>query len=333
MRDHRITDAHAAALLDGHVPEDREDLLQVAAVVGALRLASFDAPPRPSAALAARLDLDRLAWVSAARGPEVPACEVARTNVLTQRPVKAKAKRALGWFTGLGVAAQLALGAGAVSASAAGVGIAAALPPVAQQVFDAVVATVAQAEQLLSEPAPSGADGAHGGVTDDAGTPVDGTDTDGTDTESAESEGTETDRGNADGMDAPLAVEPEPVIDRPGPRDSTGDSGAPAPGNSGKAAGPGHLGNGHGKGNAGAGSDWAPKSGNDPRPAEDARAVNRGAENPETVDDPRFSKGNGGPGDSRAAAHAAGSNETGPGNSDAAPAKPAGETGSTKSGS
>src|SRR5687767_11327031 len=138
MSNHRITDRHAAALLDGHVPEDREDLKDVAAVIGALRLASFEAPPQPSAALAARLDLDRLAWVSTARGTGVPGCDVERTTVLAQRPARRNIKRALGWFTGLGVAAQLALGVGAVGASAAGIGMAGALPPAAQQMFDAV---------------------------------------------------------------------------------------------------------------------------------------------------------------------------------------------------
>jgi hypothetical protein len=149
MRNQRITDGQAMALLDGRAPEGRDDLQDVAALVSTLRLASFEPPPQPSAALAARLDLDRLAWVSAAQGTGVPAGVTGQSTAGVQRRATSKAKRALGWFTGLGLAAQLALGAGAVSASAAGIGMAGGLPPAAQEVFDTVVATVARADDLL----------------------------------------------------------------------------------------------------------------------------------------------------------------------------------------
>ena len=175
MRSHRITDEHAEALLNGHALEDREDLRQVAGVVGALRLASFEAPPQPSAALAARLDLDRLAWVSAAQGTGVPGCDTERMTVLARRPAKGKIKTALGWFAGLGLAAQLVLGAGAVSASAAGIGMAGVLPPAAQEVFDAVVATVANADETLGEAfGNTGTDGGPQQGADDARTGVEG---------------------------------------------------------------------------------------------------------------------------------------------------------------
>ena len=147
MSNHRITDGQATALLDGRAPEGRDDLQDIAALVDTLRLASFEPPPLPNAALAARLDLERLAWVSATRGTGAPDAE--RTAVPLQRPAKGRTRTALGWFTGLGIAAQLALGAGAVSASAAGIGMAGALPPAAQEAFDTVVATVTHADELF----------------------------------------------------------------------------------------------------------------------------------------------------------------------------------------
>ena len=253
MTSHRITDQHVAALLDGCVPEDREDLQHVADVLGTLRLAAFEAPPQPSAALAARLDLDRLAWVSPTRGTGVPACDVDRTPVRTQRSAKPRAKRALGWFTGLGIAAQLALGAGAVSASAAGIGMAGALPPAAQQMFDTVVATVARAE-LLPGSIASGSEDAREEVAADARTGVDGTDTD----VPAES-----------GADTGGAAAPSDAGAEPGLEDGTdpgvglgiGDPGAHAPGNDTNRPQSGHPGNGNGngRGNSGAGSDTSSK--------------------------------------------------------------------------
>ena len=256
MTRQRITDEHAMALLDGRVPEDRDDLQQVAAVIGTLRLASFEAPPQPSAALAARLDMDRLAWVPATHGSATPACDAERKIVLARRPARARMKRALGWFTGLGVAAQLALGAGAVGASAAGIGVAGALPPAAQQMFDIIVATMAEAEELL--PGSAARDSEGGEVADDARTGAQSTAGEGsrpnaTDLNRTDSKGTEpkgTGAGNSDegpGIEVPAGAPSGPGISG---SDGTGrgNSVAHAPGNHGNAAHPARPANGHGRG-------------------------------------------------------------------------------------
>jgi hypothetical protein len=174
MRTQRITDQQATALLRGRVPQGRDDLEPLSAMVGALRLSSFDAPPQPSAHLAARLDLDRLNWLSAsAPGAGAPGCRDLEIAPAVRAGIR---KRTLvGWFAGLGVAAQLVLGAGAVTASAAGIGMAGALPPVAQQLFDEAAAAVADTGTLLGlvpeqAPAPVGGtpDVAHRDVTEHA---------------------------------------------------------------------------------------------------------------------------------------------------------------------
>src|SRR4051812_45064395 len=111
MTNQRITDGQATALLDGRAPEGRDDLQDVAALVEALRMASFEAPPQPNAALAARLDLDRLAWVPVAQGTGAQGAGegagardsiTARTTVVPTRRAAGRLKPALGWFTGLG---------------------------------------------------------------------------------------------------------------------------------------------------------------------------------------------------------------------------------------
>ena len=73
----RISDATAEAVLRGHVPSGSPELAPVAEAVAALRAVSFEAPPRPSAVLALRLDLERAARLSTDR-PHVPTAVVAQ---------------------------------------------------------------------------------------------------------------------------------------------------------------------------------------------------------------------------------------------------------------
>ena len=65
MRTHRITDEEALAVLRGQTPAARDDLASVADAVAEFRRASFEAPPRPTAELALRLDLERAARITA----------------------------------------------------------------------------------------------------------------------------------------------------------------------------------------------------------------------------------------------------------------------------
>lgn len=103
------------------------------------RAAAYGVPPRPSAVVAHRLDLDRVAGISAS------ATGLRRSESATTArvPVSSKARRAkvlASGFVGLGLAAKIALGATAAAAvgiTGAGVaGAAGVLPPAAQHAFD-----------------------------------------------------------------------------------------------------------------------------------------------------------------------------------------------------
>jgi hypothetical protein len=140
------------ALLHGRVPDGRDDLERLTALVGVLRLSVFDAPPRPSDALLGRLDSDRLAWLSSSSSSSAQraaALGCQEGALLFSGHGKVRRRTVAGWFAGLGIAAQIVIGAGAVTASAAGLGMAGALPPAAQQFFEDAVTAVAETGGLL----------------------------------------------------------------------------------------------------------------------------------------------------------------------------------------
>ncbi|WP_353827006.1 hypothetical protein [Agromyces sp. SYSU T0242] len=157
MRTHRITDHDAEALLRGRSPHARTELSPLADAVAELRTSSSSGmPPRPSAAVASRLDLDLVSAVGfvPADDPDAtaptPAPSARRRRVVTE------------WFAGLGLATKIAIGASAalaVGATGAGAaGAAGVLPEPAQVVFEemtgtdaADVADVAETEEIADE--------------------------------------------------------------------------------------------------------------------------------------------------------------------------------------
>ena len=136
----RIPDAAAEAVLRGHVAASSPELAPVAEAVAALRAVSFGAPPRPSAELALRLDLERAARLSTDR-QHTSTAVVARLAGPTT-PRRGRRRVALGAFAGLGLAAKITIGAVAAAAvGVAGAGTAGAvgqLPAPVQEVFNEV---------------------------------------------------------------------------------------------------------------------------------------------------------------------------------------------------
>ena len=115
MRNHRITDDEAAALLRGRTPHARRELSPLAAAVSEFRGSSLGTPPRPSAAVAPRLDLDRVSTI-VALPPENP--DMTASLPLTAARSARRSRVALEWFAGLGLAAKIAIGATAISSRA-----------------------------------------------------------------------------------------------------------------------------------------------------------------------------------------------------------------------
>jgi hypothetical protein len=140
MRKNRLSNADVAALLDGTTPLGHPELESVATLVDDLRLTSFEAPPRPTAELASRLDLDRASWISPAAGGLLQKTDRATTREFAApAPKRGKARMIFTWFAGLGLAAKIGMGATAVAFGAVGAGAAHALPTPVQHSFDVVV--------------------------------------------------------------------------------------------------------------------------------------------------------------------------------------------------
>jgi hypothetical protein len=103
MRNQRISDDDAQALVTGAAPADRPDLTALVTSIQEFRTAAFAPAPRPSAELLRRLEL------AETRGTERP--ETSR------RPVSmGRMKRMFAWIAGLGVAAKVVLGVTAAAA-------------------------------------------------------------------------------------------------------------------------------------------------------------------------------------------------------------------------
>jgi hypothetical protein len=144
MRDHRITDEEASAVLRGETPEARQDLAAVADAVSMFRQASYEAPPQPSAALALRLDLERAERISTSADGMTASTSVLAPVASTPRTRRRRVS--LSGFVGLGLAAKIAIGASAAAAvGITGTGVAGAtgvLPTAAQEVFNEVTGQV-----------------------------------------------------------------------------------------------------------------------------------------------------------------------------------------------
>lgn len=138
MRNHRITDDEAAAVLRGRTPHARDELSPLATAVAELRSSSFGTPPRPSAAVASRLDVDRVPTVGL-----IPGEHPDMASPPPHAAASARRRRvAVEWFAGLGLAAKIAIGATAAAAvgvtGAGAAGAAGVLPTPAQAVFEQV---------------------------------------------------------------------------------------------------------------------------------------------------------------------------------------------------
>jgi hypothetical protein len=140
MRNRRITDEDAAALLRGRSPHARDELSPLAAAVAELRRSSFGTPPRPSPAVASRLDLERASSISP--HPHGDPDTAPTLSIRSTAPGSRRRRVAIEWFAGLGLAAKIAIGATAAAAVGVGgagaAGAAGVLPAPAQQVFDQV---------------------------------------------------------------------------------------------------------------------------------------------------------------------------------------------------
>lgn len=141
MNTHRITDDEAEAVLLGRAPDARPGLAPLAQAVASFRQASSEGPPRPSAELALRLDLDRVERLSAT-AIGMNASTPASAHLTAPMPRTRRRRVALTGIASLGLAAKIAIGAGgalAVGVGGAGAaGAIGALPAPAQEVFNQV---------------------------------------------------------------------------------------------------------------------------------------------------------------------------------------------------
>ncbi|MFE5670427.1 hypothetical protein ACFQ58_02350 [Agromyces sp. NPDC056523] len=131
----RITDDEAAALFRGRTPHAREELSPLAATFAEFRASSFGTPPRPSAAVASRLDLER---VPSGANPRHAGVSAAQVPLAARVAAGAASSRG----AGLGLAARIAIGSAVVVAlgltGAGAAGAAGVLPAPAQEVFEQV---------------------------------------------------------------------------------------------------------------------------------------------------------------------------------------------------
>lgn len=148
MRNQRITDTDAAALVRGTAPADLPELTDVATALSAFRSAVGESLPQPSATLRERLELG-FTPVTASASPEGK--PRSRTGSL---------RRVVAWLASLGLAAKIVLASTVAVAAVAGAGTVGVLPGGAQDVFNTVVSTVGldetpPAEEPVTEEPPA----------------------------------------------------------------------------------------------------------------------------------------------------------------------------------
>lgn len=136
-----LTDRDVETILSSDVPADRPDLAELAQLVSGLRDELTVAEPQPSAALTAF-------FAGGSLSPSAPA------------PRRTPARSLTAWLAGLGLGAQVALGATAAAALGVGAGMAGVLPPGLQQLFDGVTGRgdAAGEDEQVSEPGSQGED-------------------------------------------------------------------------------------------------------------------------------------------------------------------------------
>jgi hypothetical protein len=124
MRRHVISDRDAAALVRGEASASRPDLASLAESIAEFRAVAYASAPRPSAELLSRFELAGASEISSTRASvRRTAAHSSRAAAASQPTSLGGVRRALGWFAGLGVAAQILLGVSvAAAAGASGVG-------------------------------------------------------------------------------------------------------------------------------------------------------------------------------------------------------------------
>jgi hypothetical protein len=153
MRKHRIIDADVASLLSGHTPQGRPELEALALSLSDFRAASFESVSRPSAALAARLDVGKSSMFSVSGESAFDVDQVETTSPTTRghRSQRGLLRTVFTWIAGLGLGLKIALGATVAAAAVTGAGAAGVLPFGAQDSFDEVVSVVLSTESTDDE--------------------------------------------------------------------------------------------------------------------------------------------------------------------------------------
>lgn len=165
MRRHRITDDDAAALAKGEAPAGRPDLARLADSIAEFRTAASASPPRPSAELQTRLGLAPAAGIST---EAIPARDAATIGTASGAPPRravplGRMKRMFAWFTGLGIAAKVALGVTvAAAAGATGVGAVAGIGTLVESSTDQEQIAPTDEPTLVPEPTESATPGEFG---------------------------------------------------------------------------------------------------------------------------------------------------------------------------
>ncbi|MBX3098742.1 MAG: hypothetical protein KF761_04110 [Salinibacterium sp.] len=129
MNTTRISDTEAFELAHGRVPA-RPDLDQLADLLAEYRSAAIGSAPRPSAALATRLDLSATPIV------------MQRDAVADGEATGSGARRTVSGLFGLGVTVTIILGAASGAAAVVSAGSAGLLPSGAQDAFNQIVSLV-----------------------------------------------------------------------------------------------------------------------------------------------------------------------------------------------
>ncbi|EAR25824.1 hypothetical protein A20C1_08088 [marine actinobacterium PHSC20C1] len=130
MRNKRISDRVAQAILSGRAPESRPDLTSLANSIAEFREAAYESTARPSEELMVRLGLT-----------ETPSGSSHHESLPTIGASK-RGRTMFSWIAGLGIASKIALGATVAVAATAGAGAGGILPVGAQDAFDTVISTV-----------------------------------------------------------------------------------------------------------------------------------------------------------------------------------------------
>lgn len=149
----RISDHDIEQLLTGAPPGGAPELLAVAEALEAARTVAFETVARPSAELAARLDVSDEVSATGAGAPVAPTRTTAPALAGATSAHSRGKPTMIDRIAGLGLAAKIAAGTGVLALGLTGVGAAGALPGPVQDAFDTAVETVLPQteEELVDE--------------------------------------------------------------------------------------------------------------------------------------------------------------------------------------